>query len=318
MSDVRAWILAAAASTGLLGCPPNACLLTVNGRCEWSTCGEGAEWDAARKTCGCRRDRISLGGACLTPAAASAYCGRGSHWEPGGCAPDRCAPGFELDQETGLCLSPQQVGAASGVQVGQGQKLACPPGQQLVVEGGAVACVPTPQTCARDEHWDGAQCRKVAACPPGSSWDAASGTCVRFSSAGQEKAYTVDLPTWMRTAYGPEGGEGTSAFCGAFRKHPLAFGVLPGGSIRAVVTVRVDAPDRQAPQARVATWGLVAASGQPVAPQGAALVQRGAESVLAPLVAAGGTTSVPSAITTVRCLIENASPPMVVPATGGA
>src|SRR5690348_5950809 len=55
------------------GCPSNTCLLTVNGRCEWSTCPDGAEFVTAKKTCACRSDRIALNGACLTLAEANQY-----------------------------------------------------------------------------------------------------------------------------------------------------------------------------------------------------------------------------------------------------
>src|SRR4029079_11124407 len=85
------------------GCPSNTCFLTVNGKCTWSTCPDGAEFDNQRKLCVCQRTRIALNGACLTYEAANQYCGKGAHFENGGCAPNRCQPGLEIDQETGMC-----------------------------------------------------------------------------------------------------------------------------------------------------------------------------------------------------------------------
>lgn len=301
-----------AAASAMLGCPSNLCLLTVNGRCEWSTCPEGAAFDDVHKVCACRSDRISLNGACLTIASASAYCGKGFHWENGGCAANRCGPGYVLDEDSGYCVTPQQVGVA------QGQTLACPPGQKLVLEGSQASCVPVQQTCARDEVWDGQTCRKLAQCPAGSSFDPQTGTCVRFATAGNDsKQYTVDLATWMRASYGADGGEGTSSFCSGFSKHPLAFGVIAGTSIRARIGVEVHVPSGDVANAQVATMGIVEASGQPIQPRGAAEVQQAAQSILASLVAAGGKANAEAARTTVRCLIVNAAQPTVVPATGG-
>jgi hypothetical protein len=301
-------------------CPSNMCLLTVNGRCTWSTCPDGADFDTARRTCVCRPDRIALGGGCLTHQAANQYCGKGAHFENGGCAPNRCPPGFEIDQDTGACITPQQtsqVASNMGVEVKQNQKLGCPPGEQLVVEGQQAACVPLQQTCGRDEVWDGRACRKSAQCPPGFGYDPATSTCVKFASGTDPKEYTVDLPTWVRTSYGPEGGEGTSAFCGAFNKHPLAFGVRAGASMRVKIGVRVEAPGGDVVRAFVGTMATVDPGGQPVPAKGAAEVQQAAQTTLASLVAGGGKASTPSAGTTVNCRIVNSSPPTAVTVTGG-
>src|SRR6266536_2517987 len=134
------------------GCPANTCLLTVNGICKWSTCPEGSYFDSARRNCVCEANRLALGGGCLTIQAAHQYCGKGAHFENGGCAPNRCPPGLEIDQDTGNCQTPQQanqVASNMGVQVGQNQKLGCPAGEQLVVEGAQASCVPVNQTCGR-------------------------------------------------------------------------------------------------------------------------------------------------------------------------
>src|SRR5260370_2278417 len=89
-------------ATSLLfaGCPSNTCLLTVNGKCEWSTCPDGSDFDAQRRACVCQRNRVSLGGSCLTYEAANQYCGKGAHFENGGRAPHRRAPGRGDQPET--------------------------------------------------------------------------------------------------------------------------------------------------------------------------------------------------------------------------
>src|SRR5438445_6887638 len=97
-------LLVACVSLLAAGCPSNTCLLTVNGRCTWSTCPDGADFDTQRRTCVCQQGRIALGGGCLTYDAANRYCGKGAHFENGGCAPNRCPPGLEIDQDTGMCI----------------------------------------------------------------------------------------------------------------------------------------------------------------------------------------------------------------------
>jgi hypothetical protein len=310
--------------TGVLlfgaGCPSNTCLLTVNGRCTWSTCPDGADFDTQRRTCVCQRNRVALGGGCLTFEAANQYCGKGAHFENGGCAPNRCPPGIEIDQETGMCTTPQQasqVASNMGVQVGQNQKLGCPAGEQLVVEGAQASCVPMNQTCGRDEVWDGHACRKAAQCPPGSSFDPPSGTCVKFASAGDSKEYQIDLPTWVRTSYGADGGPGAPGFCGAFNKHPLAFGVKAGATMRVKVGVRVDVPGGEIARASTQTLATVESNGQPVPSKGAGEVQQAAQTLLASLVAGGGKATVATAGTTVTCQIVNSSAPAAVSVTGG-
>jgi len=313
-------LLVACVSLLAAGCPSNTCLLTVNGRCTWSTCPDGADFDTQRKTCMCQPNRIPLGGGCLSPQAANQYCGKGAHFENGGCAANRCPPGLEIDQDTGACTTPQQatqVASNMGVQVGQNQKLGCPKGEQLVVEGAQASCVPLQQTCGRDEVWDGRGCRKTGQCPPGSGYDAQSGGCVKFATSADSRSYTVDLPTWVRTSYGPDGGAGSAAFCGAFNKHPLAFGVRAGSTMRIKIIVRVDVPSADVTHATVSTLPTVESSGAPAAAKGAGEVQQAAQATLASLVAGGGQSNVATAMTTVTCSVVNSSAPTAVTVTGG-
>src|SRR5262249_23286692 len=163
-----------------------------------------------------------------------------------------------------------------------GQTLGCPPGETLVVEGQQASCVPVQQSCARDEAWDGRMCRKLGQCPPGSTCDLPANSCVKCTT-GDQNEDTVDLSTCVRTA----GGAGVSGFCSAFSKHPVAFGVNPGGSIRARIGVQVQVPGGEIGKAQVATMGIVEASGQPIFPKGAAEVQQAAQGILGTLVSGG-------------------------------
>jgi hypothetical protein len=314
------FLFGAAFSLLIAGCPSNTCLLTVNGRCTWSTCPDGADFDTRRKTCVCQPNRIVLGGGCLTYEAANRYCGKGAHFENGGCAPNRCPPSLEIDQDTGACITPQQatqVASNMGVQVGQNQKLGCPAGEQLVVEGAQAACVPAQQTCGRDEVWDGHACSKAVQCPPGSGFDPPSGTCIKFAGA-ESNQYTVDLATWVRTTYGADGGPGTPAFCGAFNKHPLAFGVGAGASIKIKIGVQVQVPGGEVARASAMTIALTDPGGKPVPTKGAQEVQQAAQATLSSLVAGGGKANVSTAATNVTCKIVNSSAPTAVTITGGA
>jgi hypothetical protein len=321
MRKVAMALLTSALPLLVSGCPANTCLLTVNGRCTWSTCPEGSFFDTARKSCVCEQNRVALGGGCLTLQAAHQYCGKGAHYENGGCAPNRCGPGLEVDQDTGNCVTAQQakqIASNMGVEVGKNQKLGCPAGEQLVVEGQQAACVPLNQTCGRDEIWDGKACRKTVQCAPGSGFDPQTNTCVKFASAAESSEYTVDLGTWVRTAYGPEGGQGASTFCGLFNKHPLAFGVRPGASMRVGVTVTVQAPDRQIAQAHATAAAITENTGQPVPSKGAAEVQQAADTTLTSLVIGGGKANATTAATRVSCQVVNSSAPTAVTVTGGA
>ena len=178
----RPWILAVlllagGAATLLTGCPDNMCLLKVctNGkcRCSISSCADGAGYDTRQNRCRCLKGYFALAGQCLTQEAAGQYCGKGFLFDPKSvtCARATCKPGDELDESTGWCIPHDQVaqvGRNIGVQVGQGQKLGCPAGTKLVVDGPTAACVPLSETCARDETWTGQACVKVAQCPTGS------------------------------------------------------------------------------------------------------------------------------------------------------
>jgi hypothetical protein len=309
------------------GCLTNTCLMTTcDGpycRCTLSTCGEGAAYDNRVGRCRCLPDRTLVGGHCLSAAVANAYCGPGYHWQNNGCYPDQsCRPGDELDHGTGLCMPHEQVNQVAsnmGINVGPGEKLGCPPGQKLVIDGQRAACVPLEQTCARDETWSGQACVKAAkpSCPEGANWDAAQGRCVEFARQNPAEGLGVNVAAWAASNYGPDGGNGVPPFCNAFTRRPWSFGVNEGSSALVRVAVTLAFPDLQIARGAVQTRTLFAQSGNLVAPKGAADVDAAARAVLAPLLEQGGRATAPSVTTTVRCLVVNAARPVPVPATGG-
>jgi hypothetical protein len=297
------------------GCLSNACLLTVcDGpycRCSASTCGEGASFDESIGRCRCLPGRALVRGRCVSPRVATAYCGAGYHFENGGCAPNRCRPGDELDHATGLCIPHErvnQVAGNMGVNVGVGQKLGCPEGQKLVIDGPNAACVPLA----------GKACVKVLeTCPSGSAWDADQGKCVTFAKESPSEGLAVDVAQWAKANYGPDGGNGSAAFCNAFTKKPGSFGVNEGSTAMIRVSITAAFPEGQVAKGTVQTSATFAASGHPVPAKGAAEVQAAAQALLAPLAEQGGRAGAPSVMTTVRCAVVNAARPQAVPATGG-
>jgi hypothetical protein len=307
------------------GCFTNTCLLTVcDGpycRCSVATCGEGAAYDNTIARCRCLPGRALVGGHCLSPRIADAYCGPGYRYVNGGCYPNQCRPGDELDHATGMCIPHEQVNQVAsnmGVNVGAGQKLGCPEGQKLVIEGSNAACVPLAQTCARDETFDGKACVKVqSACPTGSAWDAAQSKCVEFAKESPSEGLAVNVSQWAFANYGADGGNGAAAFCNAFTRKPWSFGVNEGSAATVRVAVTALFPEGQIARGTVQAKATFAASGNPVPPKGAAEVQAVAAAVLAPLVEQGGRAAANSVTTTVKCAVVNAARPLAVPATGG-
>jgi hypothetical protein len=230
-------------------------------------------YDDSIQRCRCLPGRTLVGGQCLSPTLAATYCGPGYKLENGACSQAACRPGDELDHASGMCIPHEQVNQVArdmGVTVGAGQKLGCPPGQKLVLDGPNAACVPLAQTCAPDEAFDGRACVKLAkSCPEGAAWDEAQGRCVEFAKQSPEKGLAVDVGQWAFANFGPDGGNGTLRFCNAFTKKPWAFGVNEGSSALLRVAVKLTFPDAQIAKGTVATTTMFAAHSTPVVPRGA-------------------------------------------------
>jgi hypothetical protein len=308
----------------IVGCPANTCFLKIcegaNCRCSISSCGEGAAFDTQQNRCRCVVGYFPVAGQCLTQRDANQYCGLGHHWANGGCALDVCRPGDELDLSTGMCIPHDrvnQVGAGIGVQVAEGQKLGCPAGQRLIIDGATAACVPIAQTCAPDEAWTGKDCAKVAACPTGSIWDPSRTQCIKYAQGSSGDGLAVNVTDWAQANYGPNGGAGAPGFCASFAKKPWSFGIVEGSSANVRVTVMLSFPESQVARGVAQTTTVFDASSNPVPSKGASEVDAAAKGIFAPLVAGGGKASQGTIATTVKCLVTNASKPQAIPATGG-
>ena len=95
----RVFVAAAVVGLGVVaapGCYTNSCLLTVcDGpycRCSVSACGEGASYDSRIARCRCLPGRALVGGQCLSPRVASAYCGAGFSFRTGAAMPTAAGP----------------------------------------------------------------------------------------------------------------------------------------------------------------------------------------------------------------------------------
>jgi hypothetical protein len=311
------------AATMLAGCQ-GMCLVQIceNGvcRCAVSTCPDGASWSMDQNQCVCDQGKISLDGQCLGPAEANAYCGKGFHFENGGCVPTKCGPNEELDLASGGCLPRGQVAAVAssmGVTLGEGQKLGCPAGSRLVVEGQSAACVPESQTCAPDETWDGQRCIKATRCGTGQIFDPGRGGCVAYATGAESNALVVDVRQWATANYGPDGGNGTAKFCGQFARKPWSFGVSEGQRAAIRIAVTLSFPGDSIATGAATTTAQFTVSGAPVPAKGAAAVQEAAASLFATLQRGGGQPNAAAAVTTVQCIVENAAKPIAVPETAG-
>ena len=320
-----------AACFALLGLPVLAscgtqgfCLFTFRqggqNRCLLATCGSGASFNDATRRCECDADRITLGGQCLTQKDADEYCGVGQHFESGGCQQNKCPMGAELDLGTGKCVAREgmeRVASGIGVKLGRNEKLGCPAGQKLVMDGDNVACVPLSESCARDEIWTGSACRKIGSCPTGSAWDVSSGQCTQYARQADGQGVTVDPSQWTSANFGPPGGAGTTSFCGAFARKPWAFGVVEGSTAPVRINVNLGFPGSEVAQGQVAVVAVFDGSGRPVPAKGLAEIDASARSLLELLKRGGGSATQPAASTIVRCSIVSAGKPRPVPAAGG-
>ncbi|MBI4952827.1 MAG: hypothetical protein HY908_12400 [Myxococcales bacterium] len=311
---------AAVAPAFLTGCPEGMCLLQVctNGKCSCpvNTCVEGADFDVSKNQCVCDEGRFGINGQCLEQAAADAYCGKGAKWEGTGCKRIQCSGGQEFDEASGACKDVKAVASNLGLEVKEGEKLSCPAGQKLVVDGDTAACVPVAETCGPDEIFEGNACKKKQQCAAGQMWDAAANTCVKYAEGGSDGA-VVQVGEWMRTNFGADGGMGMPTFCSQFARKPMSFGVTPGNSAMVVIGVNLSFPGNDVATSSVATSPSFQGVSIAVPARGAQEVQTAAVNTLATLQRGGGKAGEASGKVTVKCPVVNAAPPIVVPASSG-
>ena len=156
-------------------------------------------------------------GVCAPLDTAEAFCGRAATPRAGGCVRHACKPGEALELDDGRCLPASMTHGLLTHDEQDTRIASCEGG---VVERPTAAsdlvCAAGPFSCRRGEHWSGTKetkrCEPLPLCAENELFDEASSRCVRVKRA------TVDVGTWARLALGPDGGEGTSAFCAPIRQ----------------------------------------------------------------------------------------------------
>ena len=156
-------------------------------------------------------------GVCVSDEAADAFCGHAATpVSGGGCARHTCKPGEALELDSGVCL-PASVTHGLLTHDPEDTRIA-------FCEGGVVerssptsdlTCASGASACRRGEHFVDAKgkkgCEALPPCGLGELFDEGVSRCVRV------KKRVVDVGTWARLVLGPDGGEGTSAFCAPIR-----------------------------------------------------------------------------------------------------
>ena len=169
-------------------------------------------------------------GACVPYELADAFCGRAARPEPGGgCATRACASRGGAQSKNGLCL-PASIGRHLLTQDPEDSRLAtCASGRlQRSASAASLVCAVGARTCRPGERYlkapidagvdareppEQAQgaCEALPPCGAGELFDEVTAHCTRVKRA------VVDVGTWARIALGPDGGEGSNAFCAPIR-----------------------------------------------------------------------------------------------------
>ena len=90
------------------GCPANTCFLTVNGRCKWSSCPDGAEFDTLEALVHLRGQPHFVERRVPHRRSGQPILRQGSHFENGGCTPNRCPPGLRSTRTPGTASPPSR------------------------------------------------------------------------------------------------------------------------------------------------------------------------------------------------------------------
>ena len=166
-------------------------------------------------------------------------------------------------------------------------------------------------------QWNGQACAKVATCQTGATWDPTLKQCIQYAQGTDSDELKVNVAQWVQTTYGPNGGAGTPAFCNAFAKKPLSFGVPDASAVALRITVQLSFPDGEVAKGVVQTGTVYEANSSPPPAKGSAEVDAAAKTMASTLISGGGRAATQTAATIVRCVVVNAAKPVAVPASGG-
>ena len=286
--------------------------------CARAGCPRSAIGDAA-SGCTCAGDAVLVAGACVSPAFADAYCGKGARFRDGACAFRGCPDAQLLDVATGACVSSRTVRELAGAQhvaVLAHEGLACTAPATPVVDGSRVACVPASALCPRGTRLAraGGRCDPGVACRAGEIADPEGPRCVALLAEGSRTAaYAVDVGAWARAVLGPDGGDGSPSLCQPLALRPAAFGIDARRTIEARIAIEIRFPENDVTLARATVDATDTATGAQLPSAAIALVEASVRGLVDTLRALGGEASAAATKTTVRCAVAAADRPFAVP-----
>jgi hypothetical protein len=129
---------------------------------------------------------------------------------------------------------------------------------------------------------------------------------------GRERV--VDVGTWGRVLVGADGGVGAPSFCAPLALHPALFGATVGAEVTLEVGVLIVFPDNDITRVHARLSMMDPATGRPLAPVAASVVEQSAEPLWTALRALGGSSSAATFSATIRCQIRNGLAPQARPA----
>jgi hypothetical protein len=216
---------------------------------------------------------------------------------------------------TGTCLGTlavRAIAAKEHVLLQESQKLGCHDGSVLFIAHGAAGCRPDGGT------------PNAPGCQPGQVHDGSA--CIPFVRPAQGDGYTVDIATWTRAAFGADGGAGSPELCSRLERDPGVLGVGVGTQAWVHLSLEVVVPDNDLTQLHTRAEGSVEwAAGaefpsspalrRPLSPDGNAFMNAVSQSLTDTLRSVGGTSTVASLTTEVRCAIRAGSIPLALTAS---
>jgi hypothetical protein len=215
-----------------VGCPSTPCApYEKGGTCVELACPKASRVDSKAKSCVCEEGSSVIEGACVPYHVADTFCGPTSRAQPGGgCEQKRCALGEALDLADGACLPESTArtlsyGARPSTDEDE-RRASCFYGTLIRAKGAPeLSCKAGPLACGRGERYAkpaggpdagppnlAGHCEPTPACGAGTLFDESANRCIRVI-----RNDTVDVGLWARLALGPDGGEGTAAFCAPSR-----------------------------------------------------------------------------------------------------
>lgn len=259
-----------------------------------------------------------VAGACVSPAFADAFCGKGARYRDGACVFVACPETQLLDVASGTCVpsrTAREIASADRIAIFAHEGLACTAPASPVIDGARVTCLPEAALCPRGTRLaaGGGRCDPSLACrageiadPDGRHVGAGAGCIALLAEGSRGGAYAVDVGAWTRAALGRDGGEGTSSLCQPLALRAATFGVDARHAINARIVVELRFPESDVTLARATVVASDAASGAPVPPAAAVLVEASVRGLVDALRALGGEASTAATKTTVRCRVATA------------